>query len=734
MRFPAPFKMFLAWVLVAASAFATPAAPLHAAPDATKVCIQDEFPNQPALTGAEVWVNGTSGYGPAVYDPATGLACVSVPLKSGDQLVARKLVHQEPSTRPGHGWAWRAYRTSIDFASNGDPILYTVTNPGTTQVLKVYRARAVIGFNIVVTIDFDPTPQYLADLQEGFRRANDYYYRATDGQMFFEHVQFRTHAAPLTGDDYIFHADYTVWPGTQIWSNGAFQNHPDININFPRFFNGNSGLQGPYTDSNGYRTFVHEWGHLGLTIADEYKDENGKGGTANAMCTLQRNSWPWSQDAIASSVMDYQYTVSKFSSNFADNPHNAHDGQAGTSRAWYGINYSPWDMIKTFYSDTYSSGVFRDWFLLAPEDRTWTPTHVMPGPNALPVPGWASQGVTGGAGGCVVPITTPFPGTSVTLLDHTQNRYIEQGPTGMDGKLDLLGVHTGDEALLLKQEFPFLGSFWLVRLSLACATPIYRIDMVKAVNIASLDIAPCSGLDCLRVPIVLTRPVPIPPKVEYQLYDGTDNSRIRQAVPQRTQNPLLWEAYLPLPAGGLPRDKKLSGNVVLSLYDDAGRMDGMNMARFQVGWYGSGMDRTAQETDGPARGGAPSGIQAQAGDAAASDTLLVWQFGDQDLRWPLPGGYRPVGTAFRLNAAPGAQTAPAVLTIPWQGENMAGLLPGSVKLFFADYDQGAWRIVPATVSPEHNILTAETNLTGVFLLGALPARVSYLPLILNGSR
>ena len=98
-----------------------------------------------------------------------------------------------------------------------------------------------------------------------------------------------------------------------------------------------------------------------------------------------------------------------------------------------------------------------------------------------------------------------------------------------------------------------------------------------------------------------------------------------RAVPQRTQDPLAWEVYLSLPAGGLPRDKRVFGNVVLSLYDDAGRLSGMDMARFQVGWYGPGMDRTAQEADGPARGGAPSGIQAQpdgaqAASAGASDT------------------------------------------------------------------------------------------------------------------
>jgi hypothetical protein len=136
-----------------------------------------------------------------------------------------------------------------------------VTDTATVQTLMIEKSNTLIGFNIVASLEWDASAAYLSELQQGFKEASKYLYDATDGQMLFERVTIFENQQQWAD------ADYHFWATNQLRPKSPVGTILESRVRRPRF--GREWL-GPYTESDGFRAFIHEFGHYGLCLWDSY--------------------------------------------------------------------------------------------------------------------------------------------------------------------------------------------------------------------------------------------------------------------------------------------------------------------------------------------------------------------------------------------------------------------------------------------------------------------------------
>ena len=157
------------------------------APPAPTVLVRDESGNP--IDGAQVFRNGV-----LVGVSQSNGVLVIPDLIAGDKLAARRLITENAKAKNGHNqgsgqnWSYRVYTTSIEVPKDQDLTQLTVTDPGIQQVLTIKKGNTLIGFNIIASVEWDASAEYLRELRRGFQFASEYLYDASDGQMVFEQV------------------------------------------------------------------------------------------------------------------------------------------------------------------------------------------------------------------------------------------------------------------------------------------------------------------------------------------------------------------------------------------------------------------------------------------------------------------------------------------------------------------------------------------------------------------
>jgi hypothetical protein len=126
--------------------------------------------------------------------------------------------------------------------------------------------------NLIISMEWDASQSYMNDYVVSMRRASDFLWDVTDGYMYFKHVQIYDNKERW-GD-----ADIRVLEGTansqddENWPRAGGDYLQDTGfIKMPEWFDhdNHNGGSGPKS-SDYYRTIVHEWGHYGLLLKDEY--------------------------------------------------------------------------------------------------------------------------------------------------------------------------------------------------------------------------------------------------------------------------------------------------------------------------------------------------------------------------------------------------------------------------------------------------------------------------------
>jgi len=255
----------------------------------------------------------------------------------------------------------RVYQTSRIVNNDGSVTDLTVADPTATQTLTVSPNNALIGWHLVVSLDWDASEDEFDKLRTRFKEASNYLYNLTDGQFFIEQVDIADDAQLWGSAEIAFQVDTWVWPHT-TYPGGflARAGATGAHIYMSPFSEVDSGSTKP-------TTIVHELGHLAMGLADEYVGFNA---FAQNYCTEARLNGPLgdfkSGGRRAACAMDKPSKSSKLCSAHPDSAHRGGTLQPGPC----------WNTVAAGYADPgpgsqFGVGViFRDrWIIRTPDMR-----------------------------------------------------------------------------------------------------------------------------------------------------------------------------------------------------------------------------------------------------------------------------------------------------------------------------------------------------------------------------
>ncbi|MCB8950362.1 MAG: hypothetical protein H6653_20325 [Ardenticatenaceae bacterium] len=373
-------------------------------------------------------------------------------LQENDALVALKTVHSQPTVRDGHAdnAAFHIYGSNVHITTAGEVVATNSAAVGETPQLVVRANQPLILFNLVVSIEWDATEDYIAAVAEGMQGASDYIFDLSDGQMAFGQVAVYDNGE-LWGDaDIQIAAKNIVRPHARI--SGILSEDKAHVIRVGRGWDGSSGNQGSWAAQDGFRTLTHEFGHYALHLYDEYIgyqfDANGKIiGEKNAYCTAPLLTPPEDDSAVASAMYS-QYYASELSAWGVAKLWSAlceETAQWQLTQRLVGRAESAWETIARMYRDDTDQA---RWQLTTPMDRG----AVLAGPTALPANLLAMPQVTTHDSGTAVRLyplavynSDGLPQQEALVSLYTQeNEVIGQGFTDGNGRLDIYGAIVGD--------------------------------------------------------------------------------------------------------------------------------------------------------------------------------------------------------------------------------------------------------------------------------------------------
>lgn len=381
-------------------------------------------------------------------------------LRVDDGLAALRPVFEKASAKRAGSSAYSIYQTSVAIPIQGAPQLFRVTDPTALQVLIVRHDQALIGMHLVASVEWDAESQYLDEVRVGLGRANQFLYDVTDGQFIFESIELYDDGQHWADADIRFYASGGVWPAAD-W--GGIISGTNAHIYLGRYFGGQTSLRGSWGDPAGYRTIVHQFGHYGLFLWDEYLNRDGKH-TPDAHCTTDFLSEP--EQTRASIMYNSDMATELCSSGPPGNHHSAdtlHDRMTG--------GQSTWATVLAQYDG-------RD----GDRWRLWSPVQrgaVVAGPDAIPVSGWAGITVHDAqTGACPTLVQVikdsrgqPVSGAWVWVYPSSPVTATARslGWTFANGQIEVLGARSGDVLLARK-------GAEAAQVVASCAAPLVRLQ------------------------------------------------------------------------------------------------------------------------------------------------------------------------------------------------------------------------------------------------------------------
>ena len=655
-----------------------------------------------AITGATVYLKYQGG----TYDKSVGTTGTDgklwvVDAVVGDQLAATHLVFTKDTDKALHNnWSYHIYITNIDIAANGDPTLHTITNSSVTQILTVKKRNALIGFNMLASLDWDATTDYIDSihgLAQGFRNANDYLYDASDGQMYFENVRI------CDQEQYWHDADYRFFASTEI--------HPRANTGglretgermlFGRYWNRQTSGSGWWISAPGFRTLIHEFGHYGLKLYDEYFYRDGlfnHNKNENTQCTAQRTANP---PESAASLMDEQYSATEFCSDLPTDPH-VHDTEQHQKHG-----KSCWGTIDDRFSDSQNP---TRWEILRPDsDRG----QVVEGPGSIPLQNLSDFDTTTCTtirpnscdGPYQLTLTQKSGSPAVDYqvrLRKPDGKSIFQGTTDGMGLIDVLGAANGDMIYFGRNMSPL---FWTSH-QVSCPTPasqrLNTYPIIVQIEPALFELSVFSAIgvesNTLAISVLSDAPLPQPPQV-FISQDGEPAARAVTMSPSDggyTGMVLLNQAY------------DLSGTIEATA-TDAGDQQVTIFADFQIEDYSPLDDAVLRSRDGKASLYLPIGSLTKTTQIALS----------LDERRTMPAGPAlPVSGPYlitTLDADPHLER-PGYLSLWYDEMNLAGIDPNTLSIFHWDEGMEAWVEIGGEISEKKLSVGQTIETLGIYAL------------------
>ncbi len=204
------------------------------------------------------------------------------------QWYAQVIEAERPS--PKHEWAYKKYAMSaVQVASGQGELVLTLD-------------KKLVGFNVLVSVEWDADPEYIAQLKKGFAQASEFLYKATNGQVFFEQVTIHDNGSDWKRADFRVHASNEAWPrhAAQFSRDSGFIEDADGYVYLPRYWGPTDeetccqAKAGPWNEDYGVKTIAKMLGHYGLHMTAEslpHFDEEG-----NCTVDLCIMNEPWASE------------------------------------------------------------------------------------------------------------------------------------------------------------------------------------------------------------------------------------------------------------------------------------------------------------------------------------------------------------------------------------------------------------------------------------------------------
>jgi hypothetical protein len=682
----------------------------------TGVLVQDEA--SAPVPGAQVFRNGelagTTGADGTLVIPD---------LQINDTLVARFLVTDVGTVKGNHSqdatqdWAYRVYVTSLDVPQNGEPTPFTVADPNATQVLTLKKANTLAGFNILASVEWDATAAYLNALRQSFELASAYLYDASDGQMLFERVTIYDNVLYWADADYHLQASNTILPHAD--AGAVISSTQNAYVYLGRYWNGNTARQGDWTQPDGYRTQIHEFGHYGLWLFDSYYYWGPGGVKTKGHCTsaaIHTNL----TSAVNATLMDYQYNATELAMQGVA---GLWSGECSLTAQFQHHSQSDWETIAYHYRDWQNPA---RWTLKTPA----TYGGVVVGPTAIPVSGWlrVTEPVNVDDGACATPPVivgkisgAVVPTATVSLQRSGSAEVIWQGESDANGRLEILGAGPGDTVNVFQK----VGDKWAhgsvtvacpTRSNASIASSDGDLEVILTPDPFSISVSawPGSGASEISITLQTTATLAAPPDVFLQQTGMTATLPITL-----TFDGGLWQSSAALDANwpqvgviGVVATNTLTQTVTSFLPFDISEVD-------------ASQDSRVWSSDGRAELYLPAGVLSVGGRLSISP---------EGIPGPAPDGMLILGSPYTLRAGEGVTlTGWANLSLFYDGLGDALV---RVRLFGAAlyrWDGVAWQALDSTFDADQQYAAAPVDDFGVYALltSSAPIFPVYLPVIVR---
>lgn len=517
--------------------------------------------NQP-VGEAQVYLNQRLA---GVSDPDDGTLALTT-LKPGDFLAAKKLIQEVDTDKnfhndgSGSNWAYRVYATSVRIEANagGRPVLTPVDINKTEQIIQIRSENVLVGFNIVASLEWDADPEYLANLVEAFRHASNYLYDASDGQMLFEQVNIYENTQYFEEADYRFFSSPAIHPVTECatadknalgpmrWGGECFIQVGKAKPAYSQKVFGKEFLFGEVKWTDAYPTLIHEFGHYGLGLYDEYLHYNAQTDSytplsENLHCTQKLHNT--NAPTTAASLMTNEYEATEFCSNLSSDPH--YNAPAQTSRSAQSIindNESAWQTIARRFNE-------QEWKLITPDQRG----YVLTGPEQVPIQDWNTVSVhdVSCENACTNnPVYTfVYPANSPKANQPVQQapvflycyrpttpsgNLIFVGNTNADGQIVLTGGCKGDRGYIFD---------WTTQEQYAAVFPYLCEKKVQSSKVSRSILAKTSPKKQETIEIVLQK---LPVELKWSVAPAASKQPVFQLQSGQLseRNTLSWQVYL----------------------------------------------------------------------------------------------------------------------------------------------------------------------------------------------
>jgi hypothetical protein len=443
---PGPYK----WASAAATTF-----PMRVEAATWYAKVVDD--NGAPVRGAQVYIAGSAAAANDQPVASNRAGLVRLPSSAGSQpLVALYQAHEQPTTRAAHdGWAYRTFLTSFGWRDPNAPQPDFAQTAG-EQRLTIHRRQPLILFNLVISVEWDAAESYLHDLALAVRRASGYLFDLSDGQMAYGQVAIYDNSQLWSEADIQVSAHNSLRPHAYIGGITSPDRAKVIRVG--RYWDGNGGNQGAWSNPEGHRTLAHEFGHYALHLYDEYigyqfDSQGNLSGEGETYCTVHRSVLDLSgDDNAAASAMYYQYRTSELSARGVP---GLWDPQCEQTAQWVltgrntGQSQSNWETIAHRYADSLSPA---RWELVTPLMRqafVAGPAHFPADALSLPVVLVHNNGAANDAPYQLTVQGLDQAATAGLMVSlHTNQttgpRIIAQGFTDASGRLEIYGARPGD--------------------------------------------------------------------------------------------------------------------------------------------------------------------------------------------------------------------------------------------------------------------------------------------------